>query len=103
MPAMNCSSPRRRYLLALLGISLWLAACAWLTWTVYKGVRGGTARQMAALQSTLAAQAARSISDHLEGIQNDLQMLAQDDGVIDTTAFGSCGATSKPAGASSSP
>ena len=75
-------SRRFKFSLILVGIALWLAACAWLTWSVYKGVRGGTTGQMARLQSTLASQAARSISDHLAGLQGDLKLMAEDEEVI---------------------
>ncbi len=75
-------SQRFRYSIIALGIALYLAACAWLTVSVYSGVRGGTTQQMARLQSTLAGQAARSISDHMEGLQKDLNLLAEDEEVI---------------------
>jgi PAS domain S-box-containing protein len=73
----------------VLGVALWLAACAWLTASVYQGVRAGTTRQMARLQATLAGQAARSIADHMENLQKGLEMLAGDDEVIADSPAGS--------------
>jgi PAS domain S-box-containing protein len=67
---------------------VWLAVCAWLSLAVYNGVRSDTARQMADLQATLADQAARSISDHMAGLQKDLELLAQDDDVIAMSSGG---------------
>jgi PAS domain S-box-containing protein len=79
---------RLTYLLVLLLVALWLAACAWLSVSVYRGVRAGTTRQMAQLQSTLAGQAARSISDHLEGMRRDLGILAGNAHVADASPEG---------------
>jgi PAS domain S-box-containing protein len=82
------STPLFRYLLILLAIVVWLGVCAWLATAVYTGVRGDTSRQMADLQATLADQAARSISDHMAGLQKEMELLAQDEDVIAMNARG---------------
>ena len=81
--------PRSRSnLLIAGGIVVWLAASGWLAVSVYEGVRSGTASQVAELEGTLAAQAAHSISDHLQHLQRELVLLAQDDAVIRLDARG---------------
>jgi len=87
-PSTPRAARRRRNLLVAAGIALWLAAGGWLAWSVYEGVRAGTAGQMAELEATLASQAARGISDHLAHLQTDLLRLSQEDGVVAVSAAG---------------
>jgi PAS domain S-box-containing protein len=87
-PGRRGTTGRRAQLVVYAGILVWLAASGWLAWSVYEGARGDTARQLSDLQLTLASQAARGISDHLERIQGDLALLAQDEQVAAVSAAG---------------
>ncbi|HTZ50075.1 MAG TPA: ATP-binding protein, partial [Spirochaetia bacterium] len=78
----------RRNLLLAGGVAVWLAASGWLAVSVYEGVRSGTAGQMAELEETLAVQASHSISDHLDHLERELALLAQDDAVVRLDARG---------------
>jgi PAS domain S-box-containing protein len=78
----------RKYIFILLGAVVWLGVCGWFGVEVYRGARNDTARQVTDLEATLADQAARGISDHIESLERDVEVLARNDDVIRVTPAG---------------
>ncbi len=87
-PHTHAKRPVVRSIFPVVALVLWLAASAWLAVWVFRGVRAGTAAQMADLQGTLAEQANRSITDYFAHLVAGLQLLAMDDGVLTVSDAG---------------